>query len=66
MMLPLIRGVVSHKFCLVPCRYEITPEGKRATKLDQILLNGNNIALLVPGGDPEAVSGGAAAEQAAE
>ena len=32
--------------------YEITPEGKHATKLDQILLNGNNIALLVPGGDP--------------
>ena len=34
--------------------YEITPEGRQATKLDQILLNGNNIALLVPGGDPEA------------
>jgi len=33
--------------------YEITPEGKRATRLEQILLNGNNIALLVPGGDPE-------------
>jgi hypothetical protein len=28
----------------------MTPEGKRVTKLDQILLNGNNIALLVPGG----------------
>mmetsp|Transcript_17838 Transcript_17838/g.37331 ORF Transcript_17838/g.37331 Transcript_17838/m.37331 type:complete len:85 (+) Transcript_17838:85-339(+) len=36
--------------------YEITPEGRQATKLDQILLNGNNIALLVPGGDPEASS----------
>ncbi|RXH98097.1 hypothetical protein DVH24_010422 [Malus domestica] len=26
--------------------YEITPEGRRITKLDQILLNGNNIAIL--------------------
>lgn len=34
-------------------RYEITADGKQVTKLDQILLNGNNIALLVPGGDPE-------------
>jgi len=34
---------------------EITPEGKRITKLDQILLNGNNIAVLVPGGKPEDV-----------
>mmetsp|Transcript_50008 Transcript_50008/g.131841 ORF Transcript_50008/g.131841 Transcript_50008/m.131841 type:complete len:84 (-) Transcript_50008:226-477(-) len=32
--------------------YEITADGKRTTKLDQILLNGNNVALLVPGGDP--------------
>jgi U6 snRNA-associated Sm-like protein LSm5 len=31
----------------------MTPEGKRVTKLDQILLNGNNIALLVPGGMPD-------------
>lgn len=29
---------------------EITAEGKRVTKLDQILLNGNNVAVLVPGG----------------
>ena len=29
---------------------EITAEGKRVTKLDQILLNGNNVAMLVPGG----------------
>ena len=29
---------------------------KTATKLDQILLNGNNVAILVPGGDPEANS----------
>ena len=31
--------------------YEITPEGMRVTKVNQILLNGNNIALLVPGGE---------------
>lgn len=33
--------------------YENTPEGSRVTKLDRILLNGNNIAILVPGGGPE-------------
>ncbi|KAG7036265.1 Sm-like protein LSM5, partial [Cucurbita argyrosperma subsp. argyrosperma] len=33
--------------------YEITAEGRRITKLDQILLNGNNIAILVPGGSPD-------------
>ncbi|XP_010482156.1 PREDICTED: sm-like protein LSM5 [Camelina sativa] len=33
--------------------YEITAEGRRVTKLDQILLNGNNIAILVPGGSPD-------------
>uniref|UniRef100_A0A336MBZ5 U6 snRNA-associated Sm-like protein LSm5 n=2 Tax=Culicoides sonorensis TaxID=179676 RepID=A0A336MBZ5_CULSO len=31
--------------------YENTSEGRRITKLDQILLNGNNITMLVPGGD---------------
>uniref|UniRef100_A0A8C0NEF0 Uncharacterized protein n=2 Tax=Canis lupus familiaris TaxID=9615 RepID=A0A8C0NEF0_CANLF len=31
--------------------FEITPEGRRITKLDQILLNGNNITRLVPGGE---------------
>ena len=31
--------------------YEITADGKRETKLDQILLNGNNVAMLVPGCD---------------
>ncbi|WIA20612.1 hypothetical protein OEZ85_004995 [Tetradesmus obliquus] len=36
---------------------ETTAEGKRITKLDQILLNGNNIAVLVPGGKPEDVDG---------
>eukprot|EP00192_Tetraselmis_astigmatica_P023297 CAMPEP_0117659486 /NCGR_PEP_ID=MMETSP0804-20121206/6460_1 /TAXON_ID=1074897 /ORGANISM="Tetraselmis astigmatica, Strain CCMP880" /LENGTH=63 /DNA_ID=CAMNT_0005466151 /DNA_START=322 /DNA_END=513 /DNA_ORIENTATION=+ len=35
--------------------YEITPEGKKETHLEQILLNGNNIALLVPGGKPDDV-----------
>lgn len=34
---------------------EVTPEGKRITKLDQILLNGNSIAVLVPGGKPDDV-----------
>ncbi len=33
--------------------YEMTPEGRVAHKLDQILLNGNNIAILVPGKSPE-------------
>ncbi|KAF3946036.1 hypothetical protein CMV_027652, partial [Castanea mollissima] len=33
---------------------EITAEGRRITELDQILLNGNNIAILVPSSpDPE-------------
>ena len=41
--------------------YEFTPEGRRATRLDQVLLNGNNIAILVPGGDPEAAVATAAA-----
>jgi len=31
--------------------YEMTPEGMKTTKLDQILLNGNNICILVPGGE---------------
>uniref|UniRef100_A0A3Q4GXG3 U6 snRNA-associated Sm-like protein LSm5 n=1 Tax=Neolamprologus brichardi TaxID=32507 RepID=A0A3Q4GXG3_NEOBR len=31
--------------------FEITPEGRRITKLDQILLNGNNITMLIPGGE---------------
>ncbi|XP_035584435.1 U6 snRNA-associated Sm-like protein LSm5 [Zalophus californianus] len=33
--------------------FEITPEGRRITKFDQILLNGNNITMLVPGEGPE-------------
>jgi hypothetical protein len=39
--------------CLVGMNSEMTPEGQRITKLEQILLNGNNIAILVPGGGPE-------------
>ncbi|NWX44753.1 LSM5 protein, partial [Steatornis caripensis] len=37
--------------CQQCLRLEITPEGRRITKLDQILLNGNNITMLVPGGE---------------
>ena len=35
-------------------QYDITPTGRKETKLDQILLNGNNVCLMVPGGDPNA------------
>ncbi|CAL1548198.1 unnamed protein product [Lymnaea stagnalis] len=31
--------------------FESTPEGRRVTKLDKLLLNGNNITMLVPGGE---------------
>lgn len=31
--------------------YENTSEGRRITKLDTILLNGNHITMLVPGGE---------------
>lgn len=31
----------------------VTPEGRVSTRLDTILLNGNNIAVLVPGGAPD-------------
>ncbi|KAI9011759.1 like-Sm ribonucleoprotein [Hyaloraphidium curvatum] len=34
---------------------EQTPEGRKITKLDQILLNGANICILVPGGAPEGI-----------
>lgn len=33
--------------------YERTSQGVIKNKLDKILLNGNNVAVLVPGGDPE-------------
>ncbi|EGC34821.1 hypothetical protein DICPUDRAFT_152939 [Dictyostelium purpureum] len=31
--------------------YEYTPEGLKTIKLDNILLNGNHVCLLVPGGE---------------
>jgi len=31
--------------------YETTPDGRRTTKLEQILLNGNQICMLIPGGE---------------
>jgi U6 snRNA-associated Sm-like protein LSm5 len=34
---------------------EHTPEGKKITKLDSILLNGNHVAIMVPGGKPDDV-----------
>ena len=35
---------------------EITPEGRVVNRLDTILLNGNNIAVLVPGGAPDDIA----------
>ena len=39
--------------CILTCDgAQINPEGGyRITRLDQILLNGNNVCMLVPGGD---------------
>jgi len=36
--------------------FEMTPEGMKTTNLEQILLNGNNICLLVPGGEGPTMS----------
>jgi hypothetical protein len=50
-------------------RSEITPEGTKVTRLEQILLNGNNVCLMVPGGDPAAAvvtKGGALATPGAQ
>eukprot|EP00892_Ulva_mutabilis_P008809 jgi/Ulvmu1/62/UM001_0065.1 len=33
--------------------FETTSQGVVKNRLDKILLNGNNVAILVPGGDPE-------------
>eukprot|EP00884_Botryococcus_braunii_P020350 jgi/Botrbrau1/699/Bobra.160_2s0022.1 len=33
--------------------YDSTPDGFKVTHMEQILLNGNNIAVLVPGGKPQ-------------
>mmetsp|Transcript_20588 Transcript_20588/g.30811 ORF Transcript_20588/g.30811 Transcript_20588/m.30811 type:complete len:99 (+) Transcript_20588:56-352(+) len=32
--------------------YDFAPEGKKVTKLESILLNGNNVSIMVPGGKP--------------
>ncbi|CAF1683269.1 unnamed protein product [Adineta ricciae] len=40
--------------------FETLPDGgSRITKLDQILLNGNHVAMLVPGGEGPSTSSGA-------
>ncbi|CAF2486561.1 unnamed protein product [Rotaria sp. Silwood2] len=40
--------------------FETLPDGgSRITKLDQILLNGNHVAMLVPGGEGPSTTGGA-------
>ena len=36
--------------------YESSAEGAKITHMDHILLNGNNIAVLVPGGRPDGTS----------
>lgn len=41
--LPILSELTMRSLCS-----EITVEGQRVTKLDQILLNGNNIALVRP------------------
>jgi len=33
--------------------YEVSADGNTTTKLETILLNGNNVAMLVPGGPPD-------------
>lgn len=38
--------LLSHNNSYFLCVSEITPEGRRITKLDQILLNGNNITMV--------------------
>ena len=52
---PVVHSIVLHVFhiCTLtpPFDSETTPEGRKITKLDQILLNGNNITMLVPGGE---------------
>jgi U6 snRNA-associated Sm-like protein LSm5 len=32
--------------------FEFTAQGRRETRVDQILLNGNNVCILIPGRDP--------------
>ena len=35
--------------------YEMTSEGRRITMLEQILLNGNSITMMIPGGEGPSV-----------
>eukprot|EP00449_Zooxanthella_nutricula_P033147 CAMPEP_0198492802 /NCGR_PEP_ID=MMETSP1462-20131121/3617_1 /TAXON_ID=1333877 /ORGANISM="Brandtodinium nutriculum, Strain RCC3387" /LENGTH=125 /DNA_ID=CAMNT_0044221451 /DNA_START=62 /DNA_END=436 /DNA_ORIENTATION=- len=46
--------------------YSFTAQGKKVTHLESILLNGNNITMMVPGGDPDEndSNGKAAAKEA--
>lgn len=37
--------------------FEMTPEGKTITKLDEILLSGNNVVMMVPAGCAPSTSG---------
>jgi len=32
---------------------DVTADGRKENKLEQILLNGNNVCMMVPGGSPE-------------
>ena len=52
-LIDAVRHAQCSPYFLTPSvfRSEYTSEGKRVTKLDQILLNGNNVALLVPGSE---------------
>jgi len=36
--------------------YETTATGRKETQLEQILLNGANVCMMVPGGDPSAAA----------
>ncbi|KAL0003961.1 hypothetical protein SO802_011522 [Lithocarpus litseifolius] len=47
------RGFINHFMVRISFHSEITAEGRRITKLDQILLNGNNVPILVLGGSPD-------------
>mmetsp|Transcript_9227 Transcript_9227/g.34654 ORF Transcript_9227/g.34654 Transcript_9227/m.34654 type:complete len:92 (-) Transcript_9227:40-315(-) len=38
--------------------YEVTAEGRQEIHVDQILLNGNNVAIMVPGGAPDSAASG--------
>ena len=68
-LLPLLAPLVRPLLGSARARSEITPEGTKVTHLEQILLNGNNVCLMVPGGDPAAAvvtKGGALATPGAQ